>query len=208
MPFPLTVGGRNVASPPELAALAQADAAGAGGTVVAGQRPWQWILGLVQSGALDAKLAMGLGAALLQNANAVTVAEGARVAEALHPSPLGRLVLLALDAHDSALLLQNDPARPDSSVEDSLLRCAVVVAPLDQPGVRERLLTRLRHAGLPDLELIVLLAHGSLDEVRWWMPALLEEELEAHDLVLVRGRAARDDEVAAWLREHVLESVG
>ncbi len=208
MPFPLTVGGRTVASPPDLAALAQADARGAGGTVVAGQRPWQWILGLVQGGALDEKLAVGLGAALLQNANPVTVAEGARIAEALHPSPLGRLVLLALDAHDSVLLLQNDPARPEFSVEDSLLRSAVVVAPLDQPTVRERLLTRLRHAGLPELEWIVLLAHGSVDEMRWWMPALLEEDLEEHDVALVRGRAAREDEVAAWLREHVLESVG
>ncbi len=207
MSFPVTVGGRVVASPPELAALAQADANGPGGTVVPGLRPWQWIVGLVQAGALDPKLAMGLGAALLQNANPVTVAEGARLAEALHPSPLDRLVLLALDAHDAALLLQNDPARPEFSVEDSLLRSAAAVAPLDNDTVRANLLTRLRHAGLPELELIVLLAHGSPTEIALWMPALLEEGLDEQGWMLVRGRAGRDDEVAGWLKENLAEQL-
>jgi hypothetical protein len=62
---------------------------------------------------------------------------------------------------------------------------------------------RLRYAGLPDLELVVLLGHGTLDEVRLWMPALLEEGLDEPGQELVRARSEGDDEVAAWLREHV-----
>ncbi len=203
MPFPLTVGGRTVASPPELAALAQTDADGPGGTVVPGQRPCDWIPDLVASGALELGLARGLGAALLQNANAITVAEGARIARALTPSPLDQLVLMALDVHDVVLLLQNDPARPEFSVEDTLLRSAVEVAPLDDDTTRGKILTRLRHAGLPGLELRVLLDHGRPDEVARWMPALLEEELEEDQLEQLRRRASADDAVAAWLLEHV-----
>ena len=199
MSFPLTVGDRVVASPPELAALAQADADGPGGLVVPGQRPVQWILGLVQSGALDAKLAMGLGAALLQNASPVTVAEGARIAVALHPSPLDRLVVLALDAHDATVLLQVDPARPTYSVEDSLLRSAVAVAPLHERFVFDKVLTRVRNAGLPGLELAVLMAHGQLEDLQQWLPALLEEGLDAEDMPHIRERIARGDEGGQWL---------
>jgi len=203
MPFPLTVGGRTVASPPELAALAQTDADGPGGTVVPGKRPCEWIPELVASGALELGLARGLGAALLQNANPTTVAEGARIAQALTPSPLDQLVLMALDVHDAVLLLQNDPARPEFSVEDSLLRSAVEVAPLDDDATRAKLLMRLRHAGLPELELQVLLDHGSLVEVAHWMPALLEEGVGEEGLGRLRTRASSDDGVAAWLQANV-----
>jgi hypothetical protein len=201
MPFPLTLAGRVISSPHELAALAQADAAGEGGSVIPGLRPWQWVLGLVADGSLEPRLAMGLGAALLQNPNPVTVAEGARLAVGLHPSPLDRLVVLALDAHDAALLLQVDPGRPGASVEDSLLRSAVEVAPLDDALTRTTVLTRLRNAGLPALEFQVLMEHGTLADVRRWMPALLEEGLEDEDRPHLQKRIERGDEVAIWLQE-------
>lgn len=201
MPFPLRIGDRVVASPPELASLALADAAGPGGTLVPGQRPARWVADLVATGALEAKLAIGLGAALIQHPNPVAVAEGARLAVALHPSPLGDMVVLALDAHDAGLLLQVDPAGDGASVEDSLLRSAVKVARLSEPFLRDRVLTRLRHAGLPDLELQVLAEHGSLSELQTWIPALLEEPLGDEGIDRLRARVGRGDEGGRWLAE-------
>jgi len=199
MPFPLSIGAHTVAGPPELAALAQGDADGPGGTVVEGQRPAQWVMGLVASGDLERRLAIGLGAALLQHARPATVAEGARLAEALHPSPLSPLVVHALSAHDTLLLLQVDPARPDRSVEDTLLRSAVAVADLRDQGVRGQVLERLRHAGLPELEAEVLLEHGTIEELRRWVPALRSEGLSEAVQERVRARVARGDDGARWL---------
>jgi hypothetical protein len=146
---------------------------------------------------------VGLAAALLQHPTAVTVAEGARLAIALHPSPLDDLVVLALDAHDPALLLAVDPAGGGASVEDTLLRAAALVARLDDAFLRDKVLTRLRHAGLPELELAVLAAYGDLAELQRWLPALLEEDLGDGGRRRLAARVARDDEGGRWLAGYV-----
>jgi len=166
---------------------------------VPAQRPWQWVMGLVEADRLERRLAIGLGAALLQHADPVTVAEGARLATALHPSPLDALVVHAVGAHDALLLLQVDPAEPDRSVEDTLLRAAVAVGDLADAEVRRGLLSRLRNAGLPELEAEVLLLHGDLGELRRWVPALQSEGLSEASVARVRRRLTVGDEGARWL---------
>jgi len=199
MSFPLTIGEHVVEDPPALAALVARDAAGPGGSVVVGQRPWEWILALVEQGALPTELAVGLAAALLQQPDAATIAEGARLASALHPSPLDELVVHALGAHDMLVLLQVDPAEPSRSVEDTLLHAAVAVAPLGAADHRAALLERLRNAGLSGLEARVLLTHGELWELRRWLPALRSEGLPSGSEELVAQRVARGDEAGRWL---------
>ncbi|MEQ1502538.1 MAG: hypothetical protein ABMB14_09920, partial [Myxococcota bacterium] len=116
MSFPLTVGPHRLADPPALAALVRADAGPVSGAVVAGQRPAEWVCGLVRDGLLDHRLAVGLAAGLIHHPEADTVCEGARLAVALADPVLGGVVSRALDAHDLGLLLAADPAAPDRSV--------------------------------------------------------------------------------------------
>lgn len=206
MSFPLQIADRTVDSPPELAELVRQDADGPGGSVVPDQRPWEWVMGLVGSSRLDHGLALALGAALLREADPATVAEGARLARALHPSPLDELLVHAVDAHDPLVLLQVDPAEPSRSVEDTLLRAVVELADLRPPAVRGRVLEHLRHAGLPGLEIRVLLRHGDVEDLRRWLPAVLEEGLDEEGLALVGERVAQGDDGGRWLAgRHLLD---
>lgn len=174
MTFPLTIGGQTVSDPPGLAALVRADAA-AGGIVLAGQRPRGWVRALVDKGLLPAQLAVGLVAALLQDDAPPTLVECAHLARSLGDERLGAVLLSAVEAHDVAVLLV--PGEEGRSVEDVLLLAAAELVDATDPALRVPLLDRLRHAGLTAAELGVLARGGSPEEVRTWLPAILQEDL-------------------------------
>ncbi|MEZ4238459.1 MAG: hypothetical protein R3F59_20365 [Myxococcota bacterium] len=203
MSFPLTVGGREIPDPPSLATLVRMDAGAASGQVVPGKRPAEWVADLVADGALEQRLAVGLAAALIQHPAAETVCEGARLAVALGEPVLGRVILRALDAHDTGLLLGTDPADPAASVEDVLLRGGVALAELSDDAVRGALLERLRHAGLPGLEVAVLARWSTPEELRQWLPAVLAEALTEAGVAALADRLAVGDE-GAEVVEHAL----
>jgi hypothetical protein len=194
MSFPLTAGSHRVEGPAELAGLVRADAA-AGGSVVPGERPSAWLLGL----SLPRDLLVALCAGMLREPDAALVAEGVRLAVALHPSPTDPLVLGLLGHHDPALLLQHDPAQPGRSVEDTALWGAMQVTDLSDDAARAELLRRLRHAGLPQWEAAVLIPHGSLAELQRWWPALVSEGIVADHAEAVAARVARGDDGGRWL---------
>src|SRR5688572_726307 len=137
MPFPLTVAGRAVTSPPMLASLVLDDAKAGGGTLVAGQPPSRWLMDLVRAGALEERLAAELANARLSS-----------------------MIGAALEGHDVGVLLHPDPMVPGHSVEDALLRSWATVAPLADATVRGPLLERLRNAGITDVEVRVIGQHG------------------------------------------------
>jgi hypothetical protein len=205
MSFPLSVAGRSIADPPALADLVRADSGPGNGQVVRGKRPAEWIVDLVADGVLAPRLAIGLAAALIHQTHAAGICEGARLARALGDPALGTLILRALDAHDTALLLANDPGSADGSVEDGLLAAAAVLCDLTNPTIRRAILGKLRNAGLRELELPMLLSHGEPDDLREWLPAVLAETLTEAETAMLSARGAREDEggrlVAELLRE-------
>ncbi|TNE83998.1 MAG: hypothetical protein EP330_31015 [Deltaproteobacteria bacterium] len=174
MTFPLSIAGRTVTDPPGLAALVRADAA-AGGAILAGQRPRDWVPALVRQGLLPAQLAVGLVAALLQDPSPSTLVECTHLARALGDRRLGTVLAAAVDAHDVGVLLV--PGEEGRSVEDLLLLAAAELAEVDDAEFRGNLLDRLRHAGLASAELQVLARGGNAEEVRTWLPAILAEAL-------------------------------
>lgn len=204
MSFPLKVADRQIPDPPALAALVRSDCGAASGTVVPGKRPAEWIVDLVRAGAFEARLAVGLAAALVQNPDAATICEGARLAVALADRVLGPLIRRALDGHETVLLLQADPAAPGASVEDTLLAAAVALCDLADPEVRRPLLERLRHAGLRDLELPALLRFGDAEDLRQWLPAVLTEGAGEH-LVLITAVLAEQSDRSEVVRQVLAE---
>lgn len=193
MPFPVSLGSTTWPDGPALLAAVADDARAGGGSVVAGQYPSQWLLGLVSAGALEQDLAVGLVAALLRSSSeAAVLAEATRIAVALDEGALGALVVACLEAFDTGVLLTSDPRGEAESVEDLLLRAAVHLADLDQPELRARVLPRLRHAGLPELELAVLAAHGDLEELQLWLPPVLVEPLSPPGAAALAARVIAD----------------
>lgn len=178
MPFPITVGEHTWADGPALLAAVLADARAGGGTVIDDAPPSTWVADLVEQGVLEHALAVGLVAAVLQQASeASAVAEAARLAARLDHPDLGELLLTSLDAFDTGLLLTADPLAPGRSVEDALLEGAYLLTDLSDDETRADLLPRLRNAGLTGMECRALAAHGSPDEIRTWLPAVLIEGL-------------------------------
>lgn len=178
MPFPVTWGSQAWNDGPALLAAVIADARAGGGEVVEGQSPCLWVAEMVAAGSLERELAVGLVAALLQQREeAAALVEAARLAVSLDGTELSDLVLMALDAFDTGLLLTADPLRPGASVEDALLRAAWRLADLSDPATRARVLPRLRNAGLSDLECMALVRHGTPEEIRIWLPAILVEAI-------------------------------
>lgn len=198
MSFPLTVGRHTLATPPELADLVRSDAANPG-SVLADQRPAEWVRGLVDAGALEARTAVALAAALIQQADPVTIAEGARLARSLGERALGKLLVAALEGHDTGLLLQVDPAAPGRSVEDALLEASCELADLADPRIRGTLLLRLRNAALPGMELALLCEHGTLDELRSLLPAVFAEGIDDDQVPLLVRRVLRGGDAARVL---------
>lgn len=174
MSFPLRIGERLIPGPPALAQLVRADAA-TPGTVFEGQSPRDWVPALIDRKLLTLDLAVGLVAALLQDPSAPTLVECSHLARALGDPRLGDVLLSAVQAHDVGVLLL--PGEDGHSVEDMLLIAAAQLSPATDAEVRGKLLEGLRHAGLPTAELAVLAKAGSAEEVRTWLPALLEEDL-------------------------------
>jgi len=195
MPFPVTHAGHTWADGPSLLAAVIADARGEGTGAFSADGPAAWLGDLVDGSALEPELAVGLVAALLQRRDeAGAVAEAARLAVRLGRKDLGDLLLMALDACDTGLLLTSDPRRPTRSIEDALLDAAGQLADLSNDGVRARLLPRLRNAGLVAHECAALARHGTVDEIRTWMPAILLEGVpEGGADALVDALADRDD---------------
>jgi hypothetical protein len=196
--FPVTIAGRQLASPAALAQLVRTDAAAGGSTVVPGCGPSTWLLGV---DGLSRRELVGLAAALVALPEAASIAEGARLAVAVGDSALGPLLLQAVASHDVGLLLAPDPPG-GGAVEDALLQAAAAVADLRDRDRRDALLTQLRQAGRTDLELLILLAHGSAEELAHWLPAVLVEggAIEPDQLAQLTALAAGDDARALAIR--------
>ncbi len=196
MSFPVTWADRTFSDGPSLLGAVLADAEAGGGQVVAGQAPSRWLAAMVEGGALDPELAVGLCAAMLQNrARPGAITEAARLAANLARRELAELLLVSLDAFDTGLLLTADPLDPGAgSVEDALLRAAWATADLDDPAIRERLVPRLRNAGLVALECITLVRHGAADEILEGLPAILIEGVpDSAAESLIDALSARED---------------
>lgn len=195
MPFPLPLEDSTCASARDLAAVLASDARSS-----AAPRPWERVLAWVASGRLARVEAVGLTAAFLQQADAALLCEGARMAARLGEPRLGALALDAVDGHDPAVLLGADPLDPSRSAEDALLAAAAVAIDPTDAALRGRLLERLRHAGLPEIEAPLLLAHGSAEEIARWLPAVLAEGLSDTHRTLALARIARGDPGARAVR--------
>lgn len=201
MPFPLVVGSRTFEDAPELALAVAADARAGGGTVIPGEAPSMWVAGLVADGRLEPYLAVGLAAGMLRTTQPPLIAEGARLAARLGETQLAPLLPHALDAHDVGVLLSQDPVIPGRSVEETLLRAWADLAPVHDPVTRADLLARLRRASLGDVELAVLVRHGTADEIRRLLPDVLVEGLPAGGPAALADGVARGGDVADALRE-------
>lgn len=187
MQLPLTVGIVSFTSAAALGAAALRDAGAGGGVLVEGEGPEVWVLRLVSEGLLSQDEAVALAGHLVGSESPATAA-GARLAEALGSPVLAQVLDLALGTLDLGVLHAVDPGVPGASVEDALLHAWGRLADLTDAPTRVRLLQRLRHAGLADAELVVLLHHGSPAEIEAWLPAILEEGPAPEPLL----RAARE----------------
>lgn len=182
MKFPLEVGEATFDSPMHLARAVLTDARTGEATLPGADSPSAWLLMCLEDGTLEPDMVRGLAATLIQARLPGALTEGARVAAGAKMPEFADLIRLALDAHDVGLLLSPDPFFSESSVEDVLLEAWVSLAPVADPEVRAALLGRLRHAGLPRQELQVLLTSGDEDELDRWMPAVLSEGLDDHQI--------------------------
>jgi hypothetical protein len=203
--FPLDLPDRTLASAPDLARLVLDDAVAGGGTVFSGQRPNIWLARLVHEGRLERKLAVGLCAALVRSGRPTAVAEAARLTESLDLHELADLLPAALDGLDVATLLMAEDPASERSVEDVLLGAWARVLRPDSAGSRDRLLTRLRNAGLRNLELAVLARTADPSTLSASLPPILVEDLATGDVAVLGQALVREPEVAdalaksAWL---------
>ncbi len=199
VPFPVTIAGEEVASAAALAQLVRRDAARGGSTIEDGVGPATWLL---QVRGLRRPELIGLAAALISLPEGAAIAEGCRLATALGESVLGPLVLGALTSHDVGLLLTPDPGS-DGAVEDAVLAAAASVVDASNAQNRDTLLAHMRRAGRTDLELPILLEHGTADELREWLPAVLTETatLPEDTLAALRRLADTDTDRGAAARQ-------
>jgi hypothetical protein len=174
--FPLRIGDHRFATPPSLAQAVREDAAAGGGRVVPGQKPRDWVLGLVTAKLLPKELAVALVAALLQDPTASTLTECCHLARALSSVELGAVLMSAAESHDVGVLLVAAPGEQDRSVEDVLLLAAADLIDAADASLRVPLLEQLRYAGLSQAELKVLARGATDEEVRIWLPSVLLED--------------------------------
>lgn len=200
MSFPLRIAGRRIGAGQELVSLFVADARARGDTVVPGQAPHAWILGLVDAGQLPREVVSALAAVLLNSGAAPAVAEAARLAVALGTAECRALFPAAVDAQDTSVLLHADPFVPGSSVEDALLRAWASLARADDPAVRADLLDRLRNAGLPAVEAEVLARYGTPEELRAGVEQILAEGVPTGVSEALFAVRDREDSVQDALR--------
>lgn len=183
MTFPLRLADRDFPDPRSLSVAVAADARAGGGQVVAGKAPSAWLLDEVRAGRLPAELATGLCAAMVQSTEPALLCEGARLAAGLARPELGELLRLTFQAQDIGVLLTADPlaaaAGSPASVEDTLLSCWWRAANPADPAARAAMLAAARHAGRPELELGLLTAHGTAEELVTWLPGVLREGVTA-----------------------------
>lgn len=194
MPFPLDLDGNTFEAPPALAAWVF-DAA------KRGQFPERRLDWARREGRLSRDEAVGLAAALVQTADPVSVATGARFAVAVGDPALARLLAVAAEVLDVGTLLTSVDEE-GTSVEDLLLAGAVSLLG-DDADVRASLLVRLRNAGLAQLECQVLCTRGSPDEIAAHLPSVLVEGLPAGGAWGVATGLSREEPV----REAILEAL-
>ena len=164
MPFPCTIESETFAEPKALMARVQSDLSEGGGTLVADQRPSEWLMKAPEP-TLDRGELIALAAALVVDPSPSAVAEGALLARALHEPRLGALLMGALAGLDLGVLLAPGANGSSVAVEDLVMETIVEIADLSEDNVRHALLTALRTAGRTDLELRTLTAYGSLDDI-------------------------------------------
>lgn len=164
-----------------------------------GQKPREWVLGLVTAKLIGKDLAIALVAALLQDPTASTLTECCYLARALDSAELGAVLMSAVESHDVGVLLVAAPGEQGRSVEDVLLLAAAELIDASDAKLRGPLLEQLRHAGLSRAELHVLARGATAEEVSIWLPAiLLEDPIDGASLAeLLLRSASRKPGIAA-----------
>lgn len=155
---------------------------------------------LLERGALTTDEAYVVLARLIQMGPVRALCQAARLAVALEARPLARFLVHAAVTRDPGVLMGLDPEEPHRSAEDVLLTAAVRLITPEDARLRAILLERLRIVGLPGLELPLLCAHGSPQELEQWLPAVFAEGLEATDIGPIAARLSRGDEGADVIR--------
>ncbi|MBT3218222.1 MAG: hypothetical protein HN348_03960 [Proteobacteria bacterium] len=196
MAFPLTIADRTIETGPQLLELIIEDTGAGGGTVVKGETPPTWIVKAQEQGSLTTVEMRGLAAALIQRGLPASVSVGARLAMVLGDAELGPLLLHALAGHDVGLLLALDPLDQERSIEDTLLRASAEVVDASDPDLREQLLTGLRNASLPEVEVDILLRFGDTEQIRRWLPAIFTEALDVPSVAPFQEASNRSPEIA------------
>lgn len=196
MSFPLSFQGHTFATAPALAQAVTADAEAGGGSLFPGQCPPQWLLEMREQGLVETGLLVALAGHLLAARQPATAAVGARLTVVLDHPELVRMLSLALEGHDLGLLLQLDPLDPEHTIEDTLLDAAAATA--GHAPDTAALLTRLRNAGLPHLELAVLCEHAAEEQVRAYLPAALRDH-QGDPGALLDTLSTRMPELSEWI---------
>lgn len=162
--------------------------------MVDGSRPAEWLGASLSAGEVERSFVVALCAALVRGRKPAAVSEAAAMALQCELHELAPVFAAAVGGLELGLLLHADPRSAESSIEDSLL---ISWAAVERESERaESLLDRLRHAGLRDVELRLLMRLGAPDSIRRRLPHILAEDLPVEDAGALAEGLGRGADVA------------
>lgn len=176
MTFPLKLHGHTFEDAPSFAEAVLSDSIAGGGRIQANTLPRDWLGTLVTEG--DARpLLVSLTAWLTRSDHSAAICEAVAIAQQYQLQELASVFAAALDGLSIGLLLQPNPTRTHLSVEDTLLQGLATLTNGTPDSLRLKLLGHLRHAGLREEELSVLMRFGTKSELKTLLPDLIAEAL-------------------------------
>ena len=185
MTFPLTVFNQTFSDAPAFAEAVLADATIGGGRFKPDTLPHQWLNTLLQDKTIERDFLVGLAAWLCRSSRAAGISESVAIAQSLEFHELAPVFAAALDGLSLEMLLQPNPHQPELSIEDSLLTGLATLMDGSDDGLRKTTLERLRHAGLRNHEIQLLMKHGSANEILAGVPSILTETRPSPDIIAI-----------------------